>query len=310
MRAVMTPPQYSDAEAREPWTMQQLAAEAFSALNRSDCRNVQAEARSWCRSARPPTRAIESIAGASEFHDAMAGGGVLVLAADSHAIWPTHHASFGGLLDATRWLPWDVPARTSPPLLSLSYVSRRVPNAFCAQPHTEGINCGTHDVLLLFRSTTELWELACAASLNDACGRSLCSPAMQALAAKDDHWRCPSSADEPEELRRAERLCTLPGGQGWPGRCVVPRSLPAADRRLAMEGAMRSFQRACRRRLTADENASFASQPTCQLTGRNKGALHNEVCQPPSSPFSHVPSASCRVCCRIDVVQRRTLPPH
>ena len=39
---------------------------------------------------------------------------------------------------------------------------------------------------------------------------------------------------------------------------------------------MQSFQRACRGR-PVDDNATFALMPTCALTGRNRGALHNEL---------------------------------
>jgi hypothetical protein len=42
-----------------------------------------------------------------------------------------------------------------------------------------------------------------------------------------------------------------------------------------MEGAMQSFQRACRR--PTDANLTFANQPTCALQGKNRGALHNEL---------------------------------
>ena len=236
------------------------------------CRDAREDARQWCAPASPPEALPRSRA--SAFGRAMHGAGVLVMAVDSRVISPAHHASFDALLSATRWLPWAGSERLSPPLLSLSYLSARVPNVFCAQPDVDALACGTHDVLLLFRATARLLGLSCAATLNDACGHSMCEPPMVSRA-KRAGWLCPTSLDEPVERELAAGLCPLPGGcygEFAPGRCTVTRSPNATRRRLHLETAMRGFWRACRR--PAQAESTFAHMPT---GGGGTGALQNEL---------------------------------
>ena len=238
------------------WTCPWNRSRSPQCWRTSTCPDVLADDAAWCQQAGPPQPA--SAPGGSAFHEAMHGAGVLVMAADSRVIWPELHLSFGDLLNATRWTPWNDPK--SPPLLSLSYVSARVPNVFCAQPHFDASGCGAHDVLLLFRNSPSLWRRACAVSLNDACGIGLCRLSSSTRRRR----RCPH-ASEPQ---RAAALCeAVGGGAAGAGRCLAESS-------AALEGAMQALQSACR---SADANASasFAHQPTCW--GRNRGALHNEL---------------------------------
>jgi hypothetical protein len=252
------------------------------------CHDVLADDIPWCERV-GPTQPPE---GSSSFEVAMHGAGVLVLAADSRVIWPTLHQTFGDLLNATRWMPWDDSA--SPPMLSLSYTSARVPNVFCAQPTFDALGCGAHDVLLLFRSSPELLKFACSISLHDACGRNLCRRERRAQVLSQfrsganprstlrsrTRRTCPGR----HELERAAALCDLQGGtEEGAGRCTTTGA-------AGLEEAMLAFQAACRvppAPATAPattsgpaagpvrSNTSFEESPTCW--GRNRGALHNEL---------------------------------
>ena len=211
----------------------------------------------------------------SRFERAMhSNSGLLVLAADSRVVWPTLHHTFGDLLNATRWMPWDDP--TSPPLVSMSYISARVPNVFCAQPTFDAMGCGAYDIILLFHNTAALWGSACACALNDACGRSLCSSyGKGARKLLRQVPMCPTRRETSEDWALAKQLCTSPGGlRENVGRCLITeetRSRPASWTNL--ERAMRLFQQACLQ--APDGNTTFAIQPTC--FGRNRGQLHNEL---------------------------------
>ena len=252
------------------------------------CHDVLADDLSWCERVGPTRPPL----GSSSFEDAMHGAGVLVLAADSRVIWPTLHQTFGDLLNATRWTPWDDSA--SPPMLSLSYTSARVPNAFCAQPTFDALGCGAHDVLLLFRSSPKLLKLACSISLHDACGRNLCRRERRAQVLSQfqrganprstlrsrTRRTCPGR----HELERAAALCDLQGGsEEGAGRCTTTGA-------AGLEEAMLAFQAACRVPAVpatapatpsgaaagpVRSNTSFEESPTCW--GRNRGALHNEL---------------------------------
>ena len=238
-----------------------------SPLSNSSCRDVTAAGSAQCDAAVPSERGSTP----SRFEEAMASNGVLVLAADSRVIWPALYQSFGDLLNATRWKPWDDPH--SPPLLSMSYISKRVPNVFCAQPTFDATGCGAYDVVLLFRNSPVVWNRACACALNDACGRSLCSTfGWAGRKAQRQRMKCPTSS---EELSKARKLCNAPGGFSEnAGRCLVKGSSGGEiGSSSALEDAMRLFQRACHELL--DTNTTFATMPTC--FGRNQGQLHNEL---------------------------------
>ena len=239
-----------------------------SPLNQTACHNVPAAGEGPCESAGISFKP----ASPSQFYRAMhSDHGVLVLAADSRVIWPSLHATFGDLLNATRWKPWD--DIHSPPLLSFSFISARVPNSFCAQPTFDAMGCGAFDVVLLFRNGPGIWKHACAGALNDACGRNLCSsrgwPPLRRIP------DCPGAFSS-EGLQQAAALCSAPGGlREHAGRCLVRASAGGGGvgSPSRMEKAMQLFQRACRE--TPDDNVTFATMQTC--FGRNKGQLHNEL---------------------------------
>ena len=208
----------------------------------------------------------------------MHGTGVFALAVDSRAASPRESTSFASLINASRWA-W----KPSLPVLSMTYISARVPTLLCAQPQADTFNCGAFDLILLFEAAPRFWRTMCGASLNDACGQNLClhrrEPARRRMR------RCPAASDPPEVWRT--EVCDVKGGGFYGGRCWIPTAESSAA--APLESAILGMQRACRERgevhatardgaastILAVSNASFALHPTCW--GKYIGLLHNEV---------------------------------
>jgi hypothetical protein len=210
----------------------------------------------------------------------MRGSGVLALGLDSRVAQPREYKSFAALINGSRW-EWK-PKR---PILSLSYMSSRVPTLLCAQPSMDTFNCGAFDLVLLFEARPRFWQLACGASLSDACGQNLCVWRRRLDDPRRIMKRCPSSSAKHSWLE----LCRTQGGGPLGGRCWVPTGQDEASTApLVMEDAMLGLQRSCRGlgeavargpdgvdTALAVSNESFARQPTCY--GKYVGLQHNEL---------------------------------
>ena len=163
---------------------------------------------------------------------------MLALGLDSRVAQPREYKSFAALINGSRW-EWK-PKR---PILSLSYMSSRVPTLLCAQPSMDTFNCGAFDLVLLFEARPRFWQLACGASLSDACGQNLCVWRRRLDDPRRIMKRCPSSSAKHSWLE----LCRTQGGGPLGGRCWVPTGQDEASTApLVMEDAMLGLQRSCR----------------------------------------------------------------
>ena len=99
----------------------------------------------------------------------MRGGGVLAFAVPS-AVAADPELTMAQLLDSMAFST----ERRDGRVVAASYISARVPNAFCAQPLYDKGACGSYDSLLLVNAS-RLAAAACGAALHDAGCRNLCT---------------------------------------------------------------------------------------------------------------------------------------
>jgi hypothetical protein len=89
--------------------------------------------------------------------NAMSGPGVFVSAMMFNKVYESYNAFT--LFKTSTWMN----------TISLSYISYRVPNTFCAQPLWGKKKCGLFDIILIFEKTPSLTGLFKTTTLFDAC---------------------------------------------------------------------------------------------------------------------------------------------